>query len=720
MSKNSVVSLTLQLKGQQASAELKRIATDQLNAVKKINTEQQKLAPIQAGQMNSAKKFSDELRKQGQAFTAQKREVLAVDTARKLGIRTEQQINAEIKKTHNSYAQLSILQRQGVVTAKDMERAYAAMKSRVAALNGELGKTVQTEKQIQQIQKTGGSGGMNLMQRGGVVACAVVGAGYALQQPIKRTVDYDKDLHYAAQTFADKKEDWAPAKKWINTIVTGNAINGGVSRDDSFLAMDTLIADGSYSQGNNLDKNKAALAKAHYDASRAALASGGDMLDFANVGLTARKRGLDEKYVQAMVIQGDAEGSMRAKDLAKVINPQLGLLPADPANNARSVAQLVALNEVAMSTAGSAEDAGVNVKNLIGKLSSSDTAGRLKKDFDIDLAKRTALDKTKGKTALDTFLDVTEEIINKNPEMKRVKNNLAKATNNQERQAIWESQKGVFEQSGLAEIMPDMQSLLALVAATNNRKLMEQITQNALKKGEATLDEKANYNKEELAAVGINAADVTRKNAEYQTLQSTIGVLGDMGTKMAELTEKYPVLVTAMGGTELALKALTVAAGGASLAMLISQKKDSPLLSLPDGNKTKGAPKIKGLNPLKAAGLAGLAYTGYELFQPLDNYIYSSLDKIRGGSGERPDFVQQAIDKSIAAQSQQNAELVAKQEQANKLSQDIIGKLNSLISVTQQNKPIPFSASGLIGDITNHAKTEEKRHGFNLLSYGQK
>ena len=156
MSKNSVVSLTLQLKGQQVSQELKRIATDQLTAVKKINTEQQKLAPIQAGQINTAKKVSDELRKQGQAFTAQKREALALDTARKLGIRTEQQISAEIKKTHSTYAQLSILQRQGVVTVKDMERAYVAMKSRVAALNGELGKTLQTEKQIQQIQKSGG------------------------------------------------------------------------------------------------------------------------------------------------------------------------------------------------------------------------------------------------------------------------------------------------------------------------------------------------------------------------------------------------------------------------------------------------------------------------------------------------------------------------------------------------------------------------------------
>ena len=50
-------------------------------------------------------------------------------------------------------------------------------------------------------------------------------------------------------------------------------------------------------------------------------------------------------------------------------------------------------------------------------------------------------------------------------------------------------------------------------------------------------------------------------------------------------------------------------------------------------------------------------------------------------------------------------------EQANQLSQEMIGKLNSLISVTQQNKPIPFSASGLLGDITNHAAAEEKRHG---------
>ena len=167
MSKNSVVSLTLQLKGQQVSQELKRIATDQLTAVKKINTEQQKLAPLQAGQINNAKKFSDELRKQGQAFTAQKREALAVDTARKLGIRTEQQINAEIKKTHNSYAQLSILQRQGVVTAKDMERAYASVNTKVAQLNRELGKTDQVSVAVKKIEDSSGIAATNATSMAG-------------------------------------------------------------------------------------------------------------------------------------------------------------------------------------------------------------------------------------------------------------------------------------------------------------------------------------------------------------------------------------------------------------------------------------------------------------------------------------------------------------------------------------------------------------------------
>lgn len=716
MSKNSVVSLTLQLKGQQVSAELKRIAADQLTAVKKINTEQQKLAPLQAGQINNAKKFSDELRKQGQAFTAQKREALAVDTARKLGIRTEQQINAEIKKTHNSYAQLSILQRQGVVTAKDMERAYAAMKSRVAALNGELGKTVQTEKQIQQIQKTGGSG-MSTLQRGGTIAGAVVGAGYVFQQPIKRTVDYDRDLHYAAQKLSDSPSDWKASKKWMNTVVVGNAVAGGVDRDTSFLAIDKLLSDGVY-QNDDKEKMKKNLAKAHYEAAKSALASGGDIADFADVGIAARKRNLDESSVQAMVIKADDLGAMSAKDVAKALPAQLGKLPLDKVNGERQVAQLIALNEISMNTAGNAAEADTNVNNFLSKMYSSDTIQRLKKQYKVNLPERYAKGKDSGKTDFDVFSDVVDEIVSKDKNSQTLVTKIKNAKNNSEKKKLLETQQAIFEQSGLAGILPDMQALMALVASKRYGGNWEKLTTSAMNDGAETRDLKYNYNKEELASYGINAADVTRKNAEFNTLESTIGTLGEMGTKMAELTEKYPVLVKTMGGTELALKALTVAAGGAAVAMLISPKKEPSLPDLPDGvgTKTKGKPKIKGTGGLKAAGLLGAAYTFSEAIEPIDDYLFSKVDKMFGGDGKKFDAVQFAIDQ----QNQKSVELLAKQQEANQLSKDISNKLSTLISTTAQNKPLPFSTGNLLNDISNHAATEEKRHGFNLLSFGQK
>lgn len=679
---NSTVSLTLQIKGQQAAQEMKRISDQQIQATTKINTQWTQVASAQAKFVNTAKVGT--------------RETLNTARAGDQLLRTNKMLEG-------------VLRQQSIQTKLQSQLLKQQVSSAQQLVNSSKQVEQSSKRTYQSTQQT-----MSLWQKGSVIGGAVVGAGFALQQPIKRTVDYDRDLHYAAQTFADRPEDWGPAKKWINTIVTGNAINGGVTRNDAFLAMETLIADGSYSQGNDLNKNKAALAKAHYDAARSALASGGEMLDFANVGLTARKRGLDEKYVQAMVIQGDAEGSMRAKDLAKVINPQLGLLPKDPANNARSVAQLVALNEVAMTTAGDANDAGTNVKNLISKLSSSDTSKRLAKEYDIDLAKRTALDKGKGKTSLDTFLDIAEEIIGKNPEMQRVKANLAKAKNNQETQAIWESQKGVFEQSGLAEIMPDMQSLLALVAATNNRKLMEQITQNALNKGMGTLDLKANYNKTELASVGLNAFDVTRQNAEYQTLQDSTKLLGEMGQKVAEVTNKYPQLITAMGATELALKALAVSAGAAALGQVVGGKG---VVGAAGTTGASGA-ATKAVGGASALGGVAAAYAGSQLIKPIDdagyNLVSGLLAKIGiGDGGERPDFVQQAIEQSKAQQAsaeEKSSQLISEQQKQNALSQELINKMNTLINVTGQNKPVNFSG-GLLGAISENAAAEEKRHG---------
>ena len=65
-------------------------------------------------------------------------------------------------------------------------------------------------------------------------------------------------------------------------------------------------------------------------------------------------------------------------------------------------------------------------------------------------------------------------------------------------------------------------------------------------------------------------------------------------------------------------------------------------------------------------------------------------------------------------------QMLAEQQKNNQYSKELIGNIKTLITVTQQNKPIPFNTGNLLNDISNHAAAEEKRHGFSLLSYGQK
>lgn len=50
------------------------------------------------------------------------------------------------------------------------------------------------------------------------------------------------------------------------------------------------------------------------------------------------------------------------------------------------------------------------------------------------------------------------------------------------------------------------------------------------------------------------------------------------------------------------------------------------------------------------------------------------------------------------------------------MSQELINKMNTLIGVTGQSKPINFSG-GLLGAISEHAATEEKRHGASNVPF---
>ncbi|MGE4314554.1 phage tail tape measure protein [Acinetobacter sp.] len=719
MSKNSVVSLTLQLKGQQVSQELKRIATDQLTAVKKINTEQQKLAPLQAGQINNAKKFSDELRKQGQAFTAQKREALAVDTARKLGIRTEQQINAEIKKTHNSYAQLSILQRQGVVTAKDMERAYAAMKSRVAALNGELGKTVQTEKQIQQIQKTGGSGGMNLMQRGGAVAGATVAGGAVLSSALQKPRDYAQLMTYITATATGGQGLTAEQRLAKTANFEGfvkNAVrNGGGKREDVAAALNVLMASGKY--------NESDVSAALLSSSKTAFAAGADTEDAAKMTIAMKGFGVKNiDLAQDRAMRAGQVGSFEYKDLAKFLPAQMSMANAFGYSGDAGLVKLLTLNQVAKSTAADSSEAGNNVVNLLQKLSSRELADTLAdKVGNTDGLPTKAIKNKKGKVVgqefdwttysiqqreqglygVEAFVKLLEHQLKNNPQYTELQKEAKAAKTPEDRKAKLNDMSNIAMGSELGQFLADRQALLAAMAVVYNKDQSVKLEKDISAASGTVNSDLEMIRQTEWAK--DQAADQEKLFAQSKAYDSVSETLGEVKENITDWAQKHEELAASAYKASVALA--TVAAIGTVGTILGGKGAISKVSGI-----TAGAARFGGAG-LAVAGAGAAGYGVGTLIN--DNFVEGTAFG---------DWLGESITKTLAAFGNDDAkaaveaqtkyeQMIAEQQQQNQLSKDISTKLSTLISTTAQNKPIPLNVGGLLGDISNHAAAEEKRQG---------
>lgn len=719
MSKNSVVSLTLQVKGQQASQELKRIATDQLTAVQRINTEQQKLAPIQAGQINNAKKITDELYKQGQAFTAQKREALALDTARKLGIRTEQQIHAEIKKTHNTYAQFGILQRQGLVTAKDMERAYAAMKSRVTALNTELGKTVSTEKQIQQIQKSGGSGGMNLMQKGGAIGGATIATGAVFSSALQKPRDYAQLMTYITATATGGQGLTAEQRLAKTASFEGfvkNAVrNGGGKREDVAAALNELMASGKYDESN--------VSTALLSSSKTAFAAGADTVDAAKMTISMKGFGVQNiDLAQDRAMRAGQVGSFEYKDLSKFLPSQMAMANAFGYSGDEGFVKLLTLNQVAKSTAADSSEAGNNVVNLLQKLSSRELADTLADKVqntnglptkavtnkkgkvisqEFDWATYSVQQREQGVYGVEAFVKLLEHQLQNNTQYTQLQKEANSAKTDKERKAKLQDMSNIAMGSELGQFLADRQALLAAMASVYNKDQSVKLEKD-IRGASGTVNSDLGMIRQTEWAKD-QAADQEALFAQSKAYDAVSETLGKVKENITEWAQKHEQLAATAYQASIALAA--VAAAGA-VGSVIGGKGTIGKI----GGITAGASRAGGTG----LALAGAGIAGYGLGSVInEKFVEGTTFGDNLGEGIAKTLALFGSDDAKAAVEAQAKyeQMVSQQQEANKLSKDISNKLSTLISTTAQNKPVPFNTSGLLGDISNHAAAEEKRHG---------
>ena len=136
---------------------------------------------------------------------------------------------------------------------------------------------------------------------------------------------------------------------------------------------------------------------------------------------------------------------------------------------------LLNANQLSFMTAGSTDEAGNNLVNLLAKISSQDVVSKAKNitingekgfDFTDKMNKRQAA----GMNSLDAMVDIVGEIIGKDAKSAALMQQINAANGDEAKLALLENQKALVDGTAVGQLVSDRQALMALLALVNNKQ----------------------------------------------------------------------------------------------------------------------------------------------------------------------------------------------------------------------------------------------------------
>lgn len=467
-----------------------------------------------------------------------------------LGIRSEHAIQREIQRTEAAYRRLAS---SGSLSWREQARAAEAMRRQVTALTNEMGKLTGMQKAA--------AGGRAVL---GAVAGATA-AGYVLKPAAEKAMAYDLRLAHMANTaYADR--DVAGRKagaRQLDSAIVAAIQRGGGTRDQAAETLDALIASGAMSVSDASGLLPTLM--------KSATASGADASALANIAIrgmqTFKIKAQDLPSVIDMAVAAGQAGGFELKDMAKWLPQQMAAASASGLTGTKGFAKLAALNQAAVITAGSKDEAGNNLVNLLAKINASDTAQDAKK-LGINLPKHLAEQRGKGVDSVDAFVGLVDQTVSKQTAWKQLQTKLKAAKDDSEKRETLESMAAIVQGAGVGKLVQDRQALMALVAVMNNRDYMADVQAKTLNSAGATdrnfgvISDTASFSAERMA----NSKDVAAQSVMEELFPWIKAVTGGF----ADLAEKHPHLATAAVGATSALTALAAAAGAAGLTNVLT------------------------------------------------------------------------------------------------------------------------------------------------------
>lgn len=513
-----------------------------------------------------------------------------------LGIRSEKAIQNEIRLTEAAYQRLAA---SGQASARELGRAQDAVRQKVAGLRQEM----------EGVKSTALGMGTALKAAVGVVGAYQAGK-MVLSGPLNRGMSYDRQLVHASNTmFAGQSLEARKAGMGTVHAAVKAAVQHGGTPEEALAAYQGLAGSGEY-------KNAAEIAVALPQIVRAASATGGTSEQFSNIALAAKRNlGLtDFNRVANMATTAGQLGGFEIKDMAKGLPEQLAAAKNAGLTGYSGYAALLALNQAAVSTAGTTDSASNNVVNILNKINSRDTANDFKK-LGVDLDGSLLKAQEKGTNTLEAFGNLVDRVVAKDKRYGAL-NEKARNTTGEEQKQIYSNMAQIVEGAGIGKVLQDRQALMGFLAYRNQHDKYGQFgtntqaifnTGDSVGENQALVSQTASFKTEVMAA--------NKALAMQEALDKVNPLLGSMADGITELIREYPTLAAATAGTTLATTALAASATAASLALALIGK-NIPGLPLPGGAVPGGSNTPSGGTPgpaqtlatsagLRALGIAG-------------------------------------------------------------------------------------------------------------------
>ena len=491
---------------------------------------------------------AQEARKQMQAMGATSiTEAQRMATARQtLGVRSEREIQREIQRTEAAYNRLA---RSGTMSMAEQARAARAARAEIEKLTNEMGRLTTRQKAV---------GGLKLIAGAG----AAVGVAGAIAAPtVRKAMDYDISLSHLANTAFNERSMGGrmAGRQELDALIKDAVRYGGGTREGGVATAETLLGAGVFKPGDL----KAILR----DAVMAGTANNADPQAFAQMAISAyQTMGIKpENMGKAFGIATYAgqSGGFEVRDMAKWMSQQMAAAKAVGMYGEQGFAKLAALNQAAVVTAGTKDEAGNNVVNLLAKLGSPDTAKDFKK-LGINLPKQLAEGRMKGLDALDVTANILAEQLGKDLNYQSVQKQLAAAKTDSERRAALSAVGDIAQGTTIGKVFQDRQALLALYGFLNARSRVDEIQKNALANPDA-----AAQNMELIRTTASFKAQQMgneKDMAMQQAMDKLLPTVGGVADELTKLMREYPGYTVAIMGATTGLTALAGAAGMAALA----------------------------------------------------------------------------------------------------------------------------------------------------------